>query len=286
MATHSFRKIEYLMTSLLVLAVSFALPEKLQGTMGDAVIFPSAVRKGGSLINGFTTIGKVTNGQFTALPNEQFRGRVQWDSSTGNLSITGLKMGDSGTYEILNNDDETKDKSFQYHLTVYVPVLAPSVIVTHDEHPCKLLCTVGRGTQVTLSWYREGESLIHTPLVNAPYHLPVPVYENENYTCVANNSVSIEMTSVTLGDECAVKSQPCSDSDNTWLIVVVALTSIMMVVSLSVAAYFYFKDERHLTCRRRRCQSQGQEMTNINGLHQANGGEGVPLSPENNSQVQ
>ncbi|KAG9334205.1 hypothetical protein JZ751_008503 [Albula glossodonta] len=184
-------------------AVTSALPEKLHGIMGDAVIFPFAVRKSGSLINGFATIGKVTSGQFTALPNEQFRGRVQWDGSTGNLSITGLKMGDSGTYEILNNDDETKDKSFQYHLTVYVPVLAPSVIVTHDEHPCKLLCTVGRGTQVTLSWYREGESLIHTPLVNAPYHLPVPVCESGSYTCEAENSVSIEMASVTLGDECA-----------------------------------------------------------------------------------
>ncbi|KAI1887864.1 hypothetical protein AGOR_G00194890 [Albula goreensis] len=146
---------------------------------------------------------------------------------------------ESGTYtcEAVNPVSSSKT-SVTVGQECAVPVLAPNVSVTHAEHPCKLLCTVERGTQINMSWYREGEelSLIHTPPVNAPYYLPVPVYESGTYTCEAVNPVSSSKTSVTVGEECAVKAQPCPGSEVTayGVAVGIAIGVITAIIFLAV----------------------------------------------------
>ncbi|KAG5849595.1 hypothetical protein ANANG_G00112610 [Anguilla anguilla] len=57
---------------------------------------PSCSEKGGSLMHSGATIGDLTSGRFTAPRNEKYRGRLQWDSSTGFFSLSGLKMEDIG----------------------------------------------------------------------------------------------------------------------------------------------------------------------------------------------
>ncbi|KAJ8358502.1 hypothetical protein AAFF_G00433770 [Aldrovandia affinis] len=90
----------------------------LNGVVGKSVAFPDAVKKSGTLIHKGDeqqTIGDVTGGRFT-----DFReGRVQWNSTTGLFSISGLKMEDSGMYTLLNNDTEPS-KEYQYQLNVDV----------------------------------------------------------------------------------------------------------------------------------------------------------------------
>ncbi|KAI1887929.1 hypothetical protein AGOR_G00195550 [Albula goreensis] len=186
-------------------SASSAQPEELYGVVGQEVPFPTSVRNSGGLSYSGTDIGDVTHGQFTPLPNEKFTGRVQWDSSTGFFSITGLKMEDSGRYRVKN--DANLDTVYQ--LTVFIPVSKPKV--SHDKHSCTLYCTVDRGTEVTLSWYREGEkeNFISSDSLNAPYvKLPEAVERSGTYTCEAVNPISRERSSVTVGEECAGYTGP------------------------------------------------------------------------------
>ncbi|KAI1887870.1 hypothetical protein AGOR_G00194950 [Albula goreensis] len=216
-------------------SVSSAQPKELNVRVGDTVTFPTAVGSNGGLTySGSTTadgtsrvkaIGDVSSGQFTPLPSEQYRGRVQWDSSTGFFSITGLKMEDSGWYRVKNDANPEK----LYQLTVYVPVSEPSV--SYNKTSCNLYCTVDRGTEVTLSWYREGQRVIKSRIRSAPYlDLDVPVHKGGTYTCLAKNSVSNETASVTVGNE-------CSGSD-LWKTIAIIL-SIIIFILLIVGIVLY-----------------------------------------------
>ncbi|KAG5849597.1 hypothetical protein ANANG_G00112630, partial [Anguilla anguilla] len=82
----------------------FGQSVELNGILGESVKFPAAVKKGGSLMYSSVTLGDVTSGNFTALPNKKYSGRVQWDSSTGLFSLSGLKMEDIGEYKVQNTD--------------------------------------------------------------------------------------------------------------------------------------------------------------------------------------
>ncbi|KAJ8373063.1 hypothetical protein AAFF_G00271910 [Aldrovandia affinis] len=98
------------------LGVSSAQNVVLNGVVGESVAFPDAVKKSGTLTykgDEQHTIGDVTGGQFTGFRE----GRVQWNSTTGLFSISGLKVDDSGMYTLLNNDAEPS-KEYQYQLNV------------------------------------------------------------------------------------------------------------------------------------------------------------------------
>ncbi|XP_064176440.1 Fc receptor-like protein 5 [Anguilla rostrata] len=116
-------------------------------------------------------------------------------------------MEDIGEYKVQNTDQNINTV---FQLNVYIPVSKPHVSVTRDEYPCKLMCTVERGTEVTLSWYREGEeeSYGSYPVRNAPHlDLPQTVDKGGIYTCEANNSVSRETSDpLTVGAHCTAVS--------------------------------------------------------------------------------
>ncbi|KAI1887868.1 hypothetical protein AGOR_G00194930 [Albula goreensis] len=207
--------------------VSCAQPEELYGVVGQEVAFPTAVRNSGGLSYSGTGIGDVTGGQFTALPSEDFNATVQWNRNTGFFSITGLKMEDSGVYRVKN--DAKQDTV--YELTVYIPVSKPSV--SYNKHSCTLLCSVTRGTQVTLSWYREGEkeSFVSYPVRSAPYlDMTEAVDQSGTYTCEAVNSISRETDSVTVGVECA----GANAGQNTTIIVAVIVGVICTAVGVFI----------------------------------------------------
>ncbi|KAJ8362576.1 hypothetical protein AAFF_G00367880 [Aldrovandia affinis] len=185
------------------LGVSSAQNVVLNGVLGQSVAFPDAVKKSGTLTyqgDSPQTIGDVTRGQFT----DYTEGRVQWNSTTGLFSISGLKVEDSGMYTLLNNDAEPS-KENQYQLNVDVSVSPPRVNVTRDTYRCTILCTVERGAAVTLTWYREGEaqSYASSPSRNTPdAYLPLTVDEGGTYTCEAKNSVNRETAKLTVGPHC------------------------------------------------------------------------------------
>ncbi|KAG7458487.1 hypothetical protein MATL_G00220750 [Megalops atlanticus] len=141
---------------------------KLNGTVGETVSFPAAVKTFGYLIK--------NNG--TDYKNTEPKDRVQWDNSTGFFSITDLKMEDSGEYKVQNNDNNKKKVETIYQLTVYNPVSTPQVSSRNKMKPtCSVLCSVENGREVTLSWQREGETLSHTssPDLNTNLSLPLEI---------------------------------------------------------------------------------------------------------------
>ncbi|KAI1887862.1 hypothetical protein AGOR_G00194870 [Albula goreensis] len=173
----------------------------VNGTEGGTLNFTTEVKKG-NLKYETETIAEVKNNTKTC-NDQRFSGRLQWDSSTGFFSITKLKMEDSGVYTV-QNDDEKQQPDYIYHLFVKVPVSKPSV--TYNKDSCTIQCTVDRGTEVTLSWYREGEKEIlgtSGPLSTPHQKLSQTVDRSGTYTCEAVNSVSRERSSVIVGEECA-----------------------------------------------------------------------------------
>ncbi|KAI1887852.1 hypothetical protein AGOR_G00194770 [Albula goreensis] len=89
--------------------VSSAQAVELNLREGDTVTFPTVVTKTGTLSDNVSVIGDVSNSSFK--PKEKYCGRVQWNSSTGLFSITGLKMEDSGEYRVRN--DANLDTAYQ-----------------------------------------------------------------------------------------------------------------------------------------------------------------------------
>ncbi|KAI1887854.1 hypothetical protein AGOR_G00194790 [Albula goreensis] len=150
---------------------------------------PTTVKTRGYIYQNDTQIARVI-AKYLDITSSIFRGRVQWDSSTGFFSITGLKMEDSGQYKVQNWDEQTAVQSL-FQLTVYNPVSTPQVSSRNKMKPtCSVLCSVENGREVTLSWQREGETLYYTssPDLNTPLSLPLEIEENSApYSCVAVN---------------------------------------------------------------------------------------------------
>ncbi|KAI1887884.1 hypothetical protein AGOR_G00195090 [Albula goreensis] len=146
--------------------------KELKHTVGGTASFQAGVKTAGYLYKGNTTkIAKVMLNTLHIM-DQTFSGRLQWDSSTGFFSITGLKMEDSGRYKVQSSDEQKKDTFYQ--LTVYNPVSTPQVSSRNKMKPtCSVLCSV-----------ENGES----PDLNTPLSLPLEIEENSApYSCVATN---------------------------------------------------------------------------------------------------
>ncbi|KAJ8245195.1 hypothetical protein GJAV_G00274080 [Gymnothorax javanicus] len=185
---------------LLIAAVSvFGQAEELNGIVGKSIEFPTPVQTRGSLTHKGDVIGDVTSSRLTT-PSNEFKGRLQWDSSSGHFTLSGLKEADAGEYKVQNTEQKI---TTVYQLNVYIPVSKPNVSITSDEYPCQLLCTVDRGTEVTLSWYREGEKKDYSRSRSLDAaSLSLSVVGGGTYSCVAKNSVSNLNTSITVGEHC------------------------------------------------------------------------------------
>ncbi|KAJ8367348.1 hypothetical protein AAFF_G00320710 [Aldrovandia affinis] len=124
------------------LGVSSAQYVVLNGVVGQSVAFPDAVKKSGSLTHtNHLTIGDVTGGQFRGFRE----GRVQWNSITGLFSISGLKMEDSGMYELVNNDGRSKQYQYQLNVGGADPLTTFEIvsIVTFVLFGCAVLGVLG-----------------------------------------------------------------------------------------------------------------------------------------------
>ncbi|XP_066574671.1 SLAM family member 5-like isoform X3 [Amia ocellicauda] len=225
--------------------------EKLKGTVGMVITFPTPVLKDGSLqYKGIGSIARVFSGQSRTDYVERFKGRVTWDNSTGLFSITHLDMSDTGEYTVEINEGNNQLKHFP--LTVYDRVSKPQVNNSQtrtesDMQTCTLLCSVANGIEVTLSWYREGEEkpLNHSssPDLSTPLTLPL---ETEglfhSYSCVATNPVSNETVRATAGQYCQnTAAHDTSRRYNIVYAVVFSTAGVLLVIGLIT----YLRRRRH-----------------------------------------
>ncbi|XP_030597739.1 HEPACAM family member 2-like [Archocentrus centrarchus] len=139
--------------------------------------------------------------------DERFRDRLQLDSQTGALTITQLRVLDSGIYmwQAIGNDILLK----QFNLTVYSSVASPSITVSSSliSKSCSSVtveCSAHNSQDLILSWYKGEGRLKNTssPDLSSRLYLPLEIesHDKENYSCVAENPVEKKTTKLTRED--------------------------------------------------------------------------------------
>ncbi|XP_056613900.1 carcinoembryonic antigen-related cell adhesion molecule 6-like isoform X2 [Triplophysa dalaica] len=138
--------------------------------------------------------------------NKIFGDRLKLNNQTESLTITNIRITDSGLYKLQIISDIIKNSDKIFNVTVYahlpVPVIArmsnssncSSSLERSSVSKCVLLCSVMNVTHVSLSWYKGNSLLssINVSDLNIRLSLPLEVeYQDTNtYRCVITNPMT------------------------------------------------------------------------------------------------
>uniref|UniRef100_A0A3Q3J9H9 Ig-like domain-containing protein n=1 Tax=Monopterus albus TaxID=43700 RepID=A0A3Q3J9H9_MONAL len=134
---------------------------------------------------------------------ERFRDRLQLDSLTGALTITQLRVTDSGVY--MWQSISSNILSQNLHLSVYSSVTPPFITVNTSlvNMSCSsviLQCSAENTREMTLAWYRGRDRVknISSPDLSFRLSLPLEIesHDGDNYSCVAENPVDEKATTL------------------------------------------------------------------------------------------
>lgn len=126
---------------------------------------------------------------------ERFRGRLKLNSWTGALTITHLRVSDSGVYMWLC-EDPVSGRSFK--LRIYSLLSTPSITVNPSFSnstfsSVTVECSMNNSQELILSWYNGAKPLNKTSSSVLPSRLSVTLeiesHSKGNYSCVAENPV-------------------------------------------------------------------------------------------------
>ncbi|XP_076875564.1 uncharacterized protein LOC143525446 isoform X2 [Brachyhypopomus gauderio] len=178
---------------------------------------------------------------------ELFRNRLQLDKQSGYLTIRNISVTHTGVYKVslLSNEVLTKQFSVIVYATLPVPYITRS---SHTETKssetltCLVLCSVGRTTSTTLSWYK-GDQVISTlsdsnsstPLLP----LEVGYDDNNTYSCVAANPVSNQTAQFN-------RTSVCPPVSGYLLILFIIITVILLLLVVILLLYWKFTKAKHI----------------------------------------
>ncbi|XP_069044608.1 SLAM family member 5-like isoform X2 [Lepisosteus oculatus] len=197
------------------LPLSLSAEENVTGTVGGSVTLPSGVQSvsvqdvvlidwkyKGKAIAQF--IGGKTNPDLSP----QFRGRIQMSDQSGDLTLTQLRLDDSGTYTftgIREKGPQIPIKIINLQVYEYIDkVQIKNLILTSSNQTCKIsmVCNSDKGGEnVSYTWKTAGYT---TNGSKFEYFFN----QETNFTCIARNAVSNK--SETIVQNCII-----TDSDTT-----------------------------------------------------------------------
>ncbi|KAJ8377184.1 hypothetical protein SKAU_G00077640 [Synaphobranchus kaupii] len=134
--------------------------------------------------------------------NPNFAGRLTMNDETGALNISNLREEDSGEYDFSGIASALTIPPKKVQMQVYERIVSVQVISqvnnSTDSGSCNitLICSVNGGSQVALSWSRNGQNVAGAE--NRTTLTASPTLAEEIYVCTATNPISSQSNSVTV----------------------------------------------------------------------------------------
>ncbi|KAJ8377189.1 hypothetical protein SKAU_G00077690 [Synaphobranchus kaupii] len=177
----------------------------LNGAVGESIVLPTGAErsyKGGLIEWRRKDINIIKLVRNTTEINPNFTGRLTMNDETGALNISNLREEDSGEYTFSGIASAQTIPRKTVQLQVYERIVSVQVISqvnnSTDSGSCNitLICSVNGGSQVALSWSRNGQNVAGAE--NRTTLTAFPTLAEEIYVCTATNPISSQSNNVTV----------------------------------------------------------------------------------------
>ncbi|XP_056304192.1 uncharacterized protein LOC130216329 [Danio aesculapii] len=185
--------------------------------------------------------------------NNIYGNRVQMNNETGSLTISNIRITDSGLYKMF-----CLFFSESYDVTVYARLPNPTIFrgsLNSSSSNCSVLCSVLNVSAVSLSWYKGNSLLSRISVsdlsVSVSLHLEVEHQDKNTYSCVLNNSFTNRTEHLDITQLCQGSIHCCSFTEAVIRLVVAA---VVCVAAVAIVVYDIIS-RRAEEKKRRRSQS-------------------------------